>query len=148
MGKCLSGMWRIKRPLKMKFAAGTIGQYLDNSGILSNFDDNNLLKCFARCCVQRQYYCQPLSLVRMESRQIFYRPRHKGKQHLALRGVGVTLRLPARRASLQLGEAGGQTRSFLNPLLMFFRSMVCLSHEPYYFSTRWNTNSPNILSEA
>ncbi len=32
----------------------------------------------------------------------------------------------------------------LNPLLMFFRSMVCLSHEPYYFSTRCNTNGPNI----
>jgi hypothetical protein len=78
--------------------------------------------------------------------QLFYRPRRKGKQHLALRGVGVTLRLPARRASLQLGEAGGQTRSFLNPLLMFFRSMVCLSHQPYYFSTRWNTNGPIIPS--
>ena len=24
--------------------------------------------------------------------------------------------------------------------------MVCLSHEPYYFSTRWNTNGPNIPS--
>jgi hypothetical protein len=22
------------------------------------------------------------------------------------------------------------------------------AHEPYYFSTRWNTNIPNILSEA
>ena len=42
--------------------------------------------------------------------------------------------------------ASCQTRSFLNPLLMFFRSMVCLSHEPYYFSTRWNTNGPNIPS--
>ena len=105
---------------------------MQNNWILSNCDDNNLLKCFARCCVQRQYYCRPLSLVRMESWQIFYRPRHRGKQHLALRGVGATLR------------AGGQTRSFLNPLLMFFRSMVCLSHEPYYFSTRWITNLPNI----
>ena len=28
----------------------------------------------------------------------------------------------------------------------FFRSMVCLSHEPYYFSTRWNTDGPNIPS--
>jgi hypothetical protein len=26
--------------------------------------------------------------------------------------------------------------------------MVCLSHKPYYFSTRWNTDGPNILSEA
>ena len=26
----------------------------------------------------------------------------------------------------------------------FFRSMVCLSQKPYYFSTRWNTNGPNI----
>src|SRR5210317_1156777 len=78
----------------------------------------------AHCCID--------SLVRMESWQIFYRPRHKGKPHLALRGVGATLR------------AGGQTRSFLNPRLMFFRSMVCLCHEPYYFSTRWNTNGPNI----
>jgi hypothetical protein len=77
-------------------------------------------------------------------------------------------------------RAGGQTRSFLNPLLMFFRSMVGLpachagcchgyaknfwlnnntqinvrglramagrSHQPYYFSTRWNTNGPNIPS--
>ena len=25
-----------------------------------------------------------------------------------------------------------------------FHSMVCLSHEPYYFSTKWNTNVPNI----
>ena len=25
-----------------------------------------------------------------------------------------------------------------------FRSMICLSHEPYYFSTRWNTNVPII----
>jgi hypothetical protein len=102
--------------------------------VLRSAIDNNLLKCFARCCVQRQYYCRPFSLVRMESWQIFYRLRHRGKQHLALRGVGATLR------------AGGQTRSFLNPLLMFFRSMVCLSHEPYYFSTRWNTNGPNIPS--
>jgi len=23
-------------------------------------------------------------------------------------------------------------------------SVVCLSHEPYYFSTGWNTNGPNI----
>jgi len=25
------------------------------------------------------------------------------------------------------------------------RSMVCFSHEPYYFSTRWNTNIPIVI---
>ena len=28
----------------------------------------------------------------------------------------------------------------------FFRSLICLSHEPYYFSTRWSTNGPNLPS--
>jgi hypothetical protein len=28
------------------------------------------------------------------------------------------------------------------------RAMAGRSHEPYYFSTRWNTNVSNILSEA
>ena len=35
-----------------------------------------------------------LSLVRMESWQTFFRPRHKGKPHLALRGLGPKGRKP------------------------------------------------------
>ncbi len=78
-----------------------------------------------------QLFIQAVAKVNPQINSVFG-SRHKGKQHLALRGVGATL------------WAGGQTRSFLNPGLMFFRSMVCLSHEPYYFSTRWNTNGLNI----
>jgi epoxyqueuosine reductase QueG len=44
------------------------------------------------------------------------------------------------------GAIVGNQWILLNPLLMFFRFMVCLSDEPNYFSTRWNTNVPNIPS--